>query len=176
MILWVSMGTGIAVVIASILLGLLLVRRKRKRNYTKVKVMSGKTAVQDENVGNVDILEFDDKNQLTMMLKEQQHGLWVSFTDNHDHSRQYGFFLNDFVVVGREEAHNRKNLCILDQKLSRRHCRFVTKNGDDVWLEDLDSTNHTYVNGVQIRKITALYPGDRIVFGSSEYTFQSERV
>lgn len=174
MVLWISIGIAALAICAIVLF--FFARTKKKQNYAKVRVMSGKTAAQDEITGNVDILEFDDKNQQTIMLKNQQHGLWVSLTCVKDHSIQYGFFLNDSVIVGREEARGRNHFCILDQKLSRKHCCFIPGDGGEVWLEDMGSTNHTFVNGNRIMYATLLNEGDIVTLGSNEYTFQSERV
>ena len=174
MLLWIIIG--MACVVICIVTVLIFVRAKKKRNYAKVRVMSGKTGAQDEITGNVDILDFDDKNQQTIMLKGQQHGLWLLLTCVKDHSIQYGFFLNNPVIVGREEARDRKHFCILDQKLSRKHCRFIPGDGGSVWIEDMGSTNHTFVNGSRIMQMTLLDEGDIVTLGSNEYTFQSERV
>jgi len=51
--------------------------------------------------------------------------------------------------------------------VSRRHCRIVRTDAGYV-LEDLDSRNGTYVNGVAIRAATAVSPSDRITVGQTE--------
>jgi ABC transport system ATP-binding/permease protein len=50
--------------------------------------------------------------------------------------------------------------------VSGRHCR-LTKRGQDFLLEDLGSTNGTYVNGTRINSITAISPNDKITLGQS---------
>jgi pSer/pThr/pTyr-binding forkhead associated (FHA) protein len=52
-----------------------------------------------------------------------------------------------------------------DTNVSRRHAR-IYRDGTDVVVEDLGSTNGTKVNGVRVaRKV--LSPGDRILLGRS---------
>lgn len=56
-----------------------------------------------------------------------------------------------------------------DSKASRSHARFVQESGG--WaLEDLNSTNGTFVNGQRVTRV-ALAPGDTIVIGSSTLRF-----
>ncbi len=55
------------------------------------------------------------------------------------------------------------DLVLRDDGISRRHCRF-SREGDDVLIEDLGSTNGTWVNRVRIRRCR-LRHGDRIRLG-----------
>jgi pilus assembly protein CpaF len=48
--------------------------------------------------------------------------------------------------------------------VSKHHCRLLTQNGELV-VEDLRSTNGTYVNGRKIAEPTALSPGDKVFVG-----------
>lgn len=54
--------------------------------------------------------------------------------------------------------------------ISREHARLVLA-GDGVWLQDLGSTNGTWVNGRRITKPVALRPGDRVSFASFVFHF-----
>src|SRR5690348_15701021 len=38
---------------------------------------------------------------------------------------------------------------MIEEKMSRRHCRLVLES-EDTYIEDLGSTNGTYVNGVRV--------------------------
>jgi DNA-binding winged helix-turn-helix (wHTH) protein len=49
--------------------------------------------------------------------------------------------------------------------VSRRHARITVARGAAT-IEDLDSTNGTYVNGTRIRAPTPLVPGDEFALGS----------
>jgi hypothetical protein len=51
-----------------------------------------------------------------------------------------------------------------DSFVSSRHAR-VFPRGDEVWIEDLGSTNGTFVNSARISAPTALRPGDRLQIG-----------
>lgn len=53
-----------------------------------------------------------------------------------------------------------------DTFLSQVHARFFTADGR-VWVEDLSSTNGTYLNGKRITRAETLRRGDRVQIGST---------
>jgi pilus assembly protein CpaF len=65
------------------------------------------------------------------------------------------------VTVGRVRGND---IVLPKGNVSKHHCRFVTRNGEIV-VEDLHSTNGTYVNGRKIGEPTSLAPGDKIFVG-----------
>lgn len=58
-----------------------------------------------------------------------------------------------------------------DEFSSSRHARLVP-HGDVLVLEDLGSTNGTYLNGEAVSGPQPLHDGDRIRIGDSEFTFE----
>jgi ABC-type multidrug transport system ATPase subunit/pSer/pThr/pTyr-binding forkhead associated (FHA) protein len=86
-----------------------------------------------------------------------------------DGQRAAGSFLVTFR--GLEMLFGRGHECdqVLDYPMvSRRHAR-LSRSGDVLRIEDLGSSNGTYVNGVRVREPVVVRPGDRIGLGS--YTF-----
>jgi pSer/pThr/pTyr-binding forkhead associated (FHA) protein len=69
--------------------------------------------------------------------------------------------LADAIEIGRDES---TNLALDDDQASRRHAR-VSAQGDLAVVEDLGSTNGTYVNGQPIEGPRVVRPGDRIRVG-----------
>jgi pSer/pThr/pTyr-binding forkhead associated (FHA) protein len=69
------------------------------------------------------------------------------------------------AVVGRSRA---ADLRISEGYVSRRHARLWTENGV-LWVEDLGSTNGTWVNGERVEGPRALGPGDRITFDRTDF-------
>jgi DNA-binding beta-propeller fold protein YncE len=55
-----------------------------------------------------------------------------------------------------------------DARLSRRHARILRAPGGGLLIEDLGSSNGTFVNGERIGAATSIRPGDRIRLGGSE--------
>jgi pSer/pThr/pTyr-binding forkhead associated (FHA) protein len=69
--------------------------------------------------------------------------------------------LEGSIEIGREAS---TGLPIDDEQASRRHTR-VTAEGDHALVEDLGSTNGTYLNGQPIEGQRTLRPGDRLRVG-----------
>ena len=58
----------------------------------------------------------------------------------------------------------RRDIDPTDGEISREHARII-QQGDQFWLEDLNSTNGTFLNGQRIVTPTMLHPGDQIRIG-----------
>ena len=72
------------------------------------------------------------------------------------------------IVIGREEG---LDIILQDAEASRRHTRISWQGGQFI-IEDLGSTNGTFVNGVQITTPQMLNPGDSIGIGQTALVFQ----
>ena len=57
-----------------------------------------------------------------------------------------------------------------DTYISRKHCRIV-KRQDEYFIEDLNSTNGTYVDGMPISEKTKLINGQEIKLADRNYTW-----
>ena len=75
--------------------------------------------------------------------------------------------LRDGATVGRGE---KADIRIEDPFASSRHAR-VSRQGDVLVLEDLNSTNGTWLNGSPLDGPQPLHPGDKIRIGDNEFTF-----
>jgi FHA domain len=64
------------------------------------------------------------------------------------------------VAIGRQDA----DLVVEDPEVSRRHA-VLRHSGGSVVVEDLDSTNGTFVNGERIRTPITVGPGDQVRVG-----------
>jgi hypothetical protein len=76
--------------------------------------------------------------------------------------------LSDGALLGRGEQ---ADIQLEDGFASSQHARLVPQ-GDVMVLEDLGSTNGTYLNGEPLRGPQPLHAGDRIKIGDSEFTFE----
>jgi len=65
------------------------------------------------------------------------------------------------TLVGRELVND---ITLSDPEVSRRHARFVIRE-EGVFVEDLGSTNGTFLNGVRVSGPQQLRLGDEITFG-----------
>ena len=73
-------------------------------------------------------------------------------------------------TIDREVTVGRGGGCALvlsdDTYVSQLHARLFQQNGEG-YVEDLGSTNGTYVNGKQINGVTRLKRGDQVQFGQT---------
>jgi hypothetical protein len=76
--------------------------------------------------------------------------------------------LSEGAVLGRGEA---ADIRLEDTFASSAHAR-LSAQGDVIVLEDLGSTNGTYLNGEPLRGPQPLHVGDSIRIGDSEFTFE----
>jgi hypothetical protein len=75
--------------------------------------------------------------------------------------------LLEVITLGRGEA---VDIRIEDPVASSRHAR-ISRQGDLLVLEDLGSTNGTFLNGEPLRGPQPLHTGDRIAIGDNEFSY-----
>jgi hypothetical protein len=76
--------------------------------------------------------------------------------------------LDGDIVLGRGD---RAEIRLEDPFASARHAR-VYEQGNIVVIEDLGSTNGTYLNEELLETSRPLHPGDRVRIGDSEFAFE----
>ncbi len=80
----------------------------------------------------------------------------------------YFLLQGDAISIGRSA---RNDLVIDDGFVSAEHACIISRP-DGCWLEDLESTNKTYLNGNVVRDAIRLNEGDRIAIGSVTLEFR----
>lgn len=73
------------------------------------------------------------------------------------------------LIVGRSDS---SDIQVTEGHPSREHARIAERNGA-VLVEDLHSTNGTFVNSKRIDEATSLQPGDVVKFGDEAFSVQS---
>jgi len=75
------------------------------------------------------------------------------------------------VTIGREEE---SDFVIEDKMISRVHCSISVDEENHFFIEDLDSTNSSFINSKKLKKRKPLYYGDKINIGDSILRFFRE--
>jgi hypothetical protein len=78
------------------------------------------------------------------------------------------YSLSEGAVLGRGDQ---ADIQLQDTFASSQHAR-LAPHGDVIVLEDLGSTNGTYLNEEPLRGPQPLHPGDRIRIGDSSFMFE----
>lgn len=74
------------------------------------------------------------------------------------------------ILIGRAEGDHQPDLEIADPSVSRRHARVWMQDGV-YWIEDLNSTAGTSLNGKSLTGISTLAPGDELGVGRVRIIF-----
>jgi pSer/pThr/pTyr-binding forkhead associated (FHA) protein len=86
----------------------------------------------------------------------------ITVTDGPDAGKTFEF-TEGAVTLGRGKS----NFVLADKKISGKHCQF-TVEGNDVFVEDLNSTNGTFIGGKRLDQKKLLQNLDEIVVGLSK--------
>ena len=78
------------------------------------------------------------------------------------------FDVRDGAMFGRSDG---ADIRVEDPFASSSHAR-IDDRGGELWLEDMGSTNGTYLNGRQVKTAQRLSTGDTIRIGDSEYRYE----
>jgi pSer/pThr/pTyr-binding forkhead associated (FHA) protein len=90
----------------------------------------------------------------------------VERAPGHDPGMIYD--LDGDIVLGRGD---RAEIRLEDPFASSRHAH-IYEQGNIVVIEDLGSTNGTYLNEELLQTPRPLHPGDRVRIGDSEFAFE----
>ncbi|MDZ4763817.1 MAG: FHA domain-containing protein [Chloroflexota bacterium] len=90
-------------------------------------------------------------------MTEQADRPILVFPDRTDEEKQITLY-SDSVTLGRGEE---CDIVLNERQVSRTHIRLY-KEGDAFFVDDLDSKNGTWVNGVQLKGTRRLTDGDEI--------------
>lgn len=83
---------------------------------------------------------------------------------------EYRMNLKTQAIIGRYGG--KADIQIADTMVSKKHC-MIYRKGDKIFLEDLGSTNHTFVNGCLVQSPMVLCNGDVITIGHGNYQYNA---
>ncbi len=177
-------GLIIGAIILLILIGvliLIILRNlwEKNRQYHSLVVVKGGKNVGSRTQTGKELLYGEYSNAGTLFVnvnvsveERQTSGCCLRLT-RQGTRQQYAARFSDLLVVGRNPGTGNV-LKVEGEGISRMHCRFGISEGY-VYVEDLNSRYHTYLNGRDLA-FGAMYvnPGDEIVLGQIPFRIYYE--
>lgn len=122
---------------------------------------NGKDDNDDAEQSQYTKITYVDGNPTTLHL----HKLHLLINPGSDDNRELQLDQRRFTIGSKED----NEVTLDDDTVSRRHCR-IAHQDDSYVVEDLGSTNGTFINGVRIQK-AFLEPGSILAVGNSRIEF-----
>lgn len=178
---YLTIGGIILVVLAVAALIVQQVMRKKKSG-KKADKESGPTkkeidAVSDGNVNPESVKEpaMEGDMGATVVLKEEgtvfldwnRNDYIVVLKDKNDPNKIFRYPIGEGVVIGRKKEAGVQIVLNYDDSVSKRHCVITASNGH-FFIEDLHSSNKTYLNGEVVEEKKEFTPGSMIKIGRLE--------
>lgn len=105
----------------------------------------------------------------TVLVKGNSMPVCTIFLTNIMTGREYKKSFRTEVYLGREMTgglHENKIVIEGDSKISRTHCRIRYLN-HQLLIDDLQTPNHTYLNGMQVQGTTIINQNDELRIGET---------
>lgn len=164
-------GIVIAVILAVSAVVIVIVVTKKK----KVPADGGESG-STEFVFDTETQRIDDEEGNGGVLPPSGQGrkgkYRVTFSDKVDMSRTYQCELKNSISLGKV---NGNDIVINAPTVSKRHCMITNRNGR-IFIQDLNSTNGTFVNNERIHFETEIFSGTTIRLGREELIAKFEQV
>ncbi|MCQ2464980.1 MAG: FHA domain-containing protein [Oscillospiraceae bacterium] len=149
---------------------LVIVLRKRKTAELPKETTPAKQTVplagKKENRGTV----FGSVSTMILFRENREKKITLTSTENPDDIIEISSLKE--TTIGRNQA-----MCDAviynERSVSQKHCRIFCRNSK-VYAEDLDSLNHTYVDGEEIHEETELFSGSVLKIGRVSYRVNIE--
>lgn len=114
----------------------------------------------------------EEEGTTILSQNEQPFGVLIQLIDSQNANNVLSYRCAPSVVIGRNA--NRSQLIIQnDNAVSGRHCMFSYEGGK-VFLEDLKSSNGTFLNENRVQQKVECKKGDILTIGRKKYIVQYE--
>lgn len=111
--------------------------------------------------------EFKQQGDKLAVQKKPAITLYIRIEQGKEQVRR---FLQPEVMIGRDPN---CDLAIIDEALSAHHARLAHHHGQ-WWLEDLNSTNGTFLNREKLNTPAVVITGDKFKCGNTVFGIQVE--
>lgn len=169
--------TGVFIGVMFHMLSLFLKGLKKNHGYNHTIYLSGGKYVGENHGADYRPLLDDIDEWNDTAIRGTTH---VTSSFSYVYVRLYQFYtgktydacLENTLQIGRVESQGTTAALVLDDPMvSKKHC-MLYRRGDQILIQDLESKNHTYVNGCKIEGAVPICHGDQLSLGQSRYQFQ----
>lgn len=151
------------------ILGLVGILFLRKKN-TSSETLTDKTIAARVQPYETDTLFKNLMNDEKILFRdEQKNGFALTIESGHPRGKKF-VLIGTHVVAGRSPVND---ITLDDPMCSEKHFKLEFVAGEAVHLEDLGSTNGTFINGKAVLK-AALKENDLIKIGCTELRFTKD--
>lgn len=164
---------GIAIIVTAMIIVVILVKKKGK-GVNSSETDYGSTEIHEIDTTDTVLVAREAKAGVLPPVGEMEKKLRykVTLTNKNDITRSFQCELRNSVSVGRAVGND---IVIDSGSVSKKHCMITNKNGR-LFIQDLNSTNGTYVNGEEIHFDTEIFSGNTIRIGKEELLVKLEQV
>src|SRR5262245_1659041 len=110
--------------------------------------------------GNLGTRIFESLQSLSMSDRPR---FALRFISGKYQGGEFPLRMNREIIIGRSSD---LDMVLVEDMVSRRHAK-ISSTDNDVYIQDMGSTNGTFVNGEKIAGRALLHEGDRILVGTS---------
>lgn len=143
---WLILIVVVLIIIMAAVLVIIAVRKKKvKNNLRKITELAAPVEIQHETAIN------DLGRKLTLIVNSPNLN-----------NKQIDIRINGSIIVGRSDL---CDVFLADECLSRQHFA-IEFDGDSFFVQDLDTTNGTMLNGVKLSHKRRIEKNDKITIGS----------
>lgn len=148
-------------------------------NYNQnVRISKGKAVGDMSYAGQFQLVNESFDFETTQLKRPSQghvtsslSGVYIQLYEVNT-GNDYKTYLEKELLIGRTPGNSQGSVLILNDKMvSQKHCR-IYRQGEQILLQDLGSTNHTWLNGGLVEGAVPLTYGDKITVGQSTFQFQ----
>ncbi|MCM1122678.1 MAG: FHA domain-containing protein [Eubacterium sp.] len=169
----------IAIIIAIVMLIVqqIMKKNKGKEKPSQEKVKRGKKEKKETMAAAMEIetpTVMVQEEERTMFLPQNDTGYIVVLKDKNEPDKIFRYPLRDRVVIGRKNEPGVNIVLNYESSVSGRHCE-ITNLGEHFYVEDLHSSNKTYLNGEIVSGRMEFRPGSSLKLGRLEMIVDIEK-
>ena len=162
-IFWIAGIVFIAIIVAVAV----ILTRKRKKGTAEEPKPSEKETVTIKGDTELLLVPSDSTGGTQLLAQETEGNGLLQLVSCQEPKKRYTVSLDEPAILGRD--HRSCSVVFdMDKSISANHCKIYGRH-TEVFVEDIGSANHTFVNGRQTDGAMRLYSGDIIRLGRSEF-------